>query len=360
VFITNLPRQLDQYGLQGIFQKAGRIYDVYIPASKRKDPSGRYGFVRFSRLEEALRSIKLFHGMHIRGHKLFVAEARPKSRYKQYYSSNSKSRQNTKLNPSLRFDSRTTAFGKSKKKMAWKPKKEEQCNKATLVRFSQEDQALKLSLVGQTNEENEKWLQRSLVCTSPEPRDLDTLSSAVNHSYDPNVKLRALSSFNYLLTFPTEEQMHTALSCQGELHQWFTEIKAWGPEDYCDSRKVWISILGVPPHGWCWENFKAIAELCGNFISLGKPASQTDSFESMKVLIATKTLQKIDAEVLLKIGSCGYRIKVSESEMVSHLRTLSQNSPNSFHSKDKEFIPGFEDVEDSDEVEFCSSAQGQE
>ena len=362
MFISNLPRQLDQYGLQGIFQKAGRVCDVYISESKRKGVSGRYGFVRFSRVEEALRSIKLFHGMFIRGHKLHVAKARPKSRHKQPYSSKSKSRLSSapKLNPSLRFVRRNTAFGKLKRKMVRKPKNEEQLNKATLVHFSQEDQPLKLSLVGQTNEENEKWLRRSLVCTSPEPRDLATLSSAVIHGYDPNIKLRALSSLKYLLTFPSEDQMHAALSQQDELHQWFTELKAWGPEDYCDSRKVWIVILGVPPHGWCWENFKTIAELWGNFICLGKSVSQIDSFESMKVLIATKILQKIDSEILLQIGSCGYRIKISEYEMVSQPNASNQNHPNSFQSKDKEVIPGFEDVEDSDEVEFSSAAQGQE
>ena len=262
---------------------------VYIPARKGRGDSGRYGFVRFRRLEEANRSIQLLHGATIRDHKLHVARAKPKSGHKQ---SSSRPRSAPK----------TTEHRMAKRKLVWKPKSEVHLNKGALVRFSQEEQPFKLSLVGQTNEENEEWLRRSLVCTSPEPRDLATLSSVVMHGFDLCAKLRALSSLKYLLTFPIEDRMHEALSQQDELHQWFTEIKRWGPEEYCDSRKVWIVILGVPPHGWCWENFKQIAELWGNFICLGKSASIIDSFESMRVLIANKTFQRIDSEILLQLG----------------------------------------------------------
>jgi len=34
VFVDNLPQNLDRYGLKGIFRKAGRVIDSYIPAKQ--------------------------------------------------------------------------------------------------------------------------------------------------------------------------------------------------------------------------------------------------------------------------------------------------------------------------------------
>ena len=355
IYVHNLPDHLDRYGLQEIFQKAGRVHDAYIPTRKGKGITGRYGFVRFRRPEEANRSIQIFHGTFIRGHKIHVARANPKSDYKQ---SPFRLRSATKTSSRLRNAHKSSEHGKAKRKMVWKPKSEVHLNEGTMVRLSQEEQPLKVSLVGQTNEDNELWLRRSLVCTSPVPRDLDTLSSAIMYGYDPRIKLRALSCLKYILTFPTVELMQEALSQEQELYQWFTEVKPWGPEEYCDSRKVWLVIHGVPPHGWCWENFKQIAELWGIFICLGKSTSSNDSFEAMRVLIATKILQKIDSEILLHLGSCGYRIRISEAEMAS--QPSGMNHQNSLHSSGKEDIPGFEDVEDSEGEELPVATQEQE
>ena len=94
------------------------------------------------------------------------------------------------------------------------------------------------------------------------------------------------------------------------------EIKRWGIEEACNSRRVWLYIMGVPPHGWLWENFKQIAELWGDFICLGRSTNSTESFEVMKVLIATQVFQRIEAELLLQLvmevlGSLLERLKQS-------------------------------------------------
>ena len=173
-----------------------------------------------------------------------------------------------------------------------------------LVRFNHESQPYKMRLEGQRNEEFEEWLERSLVCTSKEPRDLATLSSAICDGFGQCSKICALSSFKFVLSFPTMEAMEEALSHQEELQQWFVDVKKWGVEDCCDTRKVYLDIIGVPPHGWKWENFKQIAELWGQFICLGKSSSITESFEVMRVLIARECLRRIESEILLTVGSC--------------------------------------------------------
>ena len=140
-------------------------------------------------------------------------------------------------------------------------------------------------------------------------------------------RLTALSSFKFILTFSTVESMSEALEHQQELEQWFIDIKRWGNEECCDIRKVWLDVIGVLPYGWKWENFKQIAELWGRLICLGKSSSNTDSFEVMRVLIATKSFQRIEAEVLLTVGYGGYRVMIKEAETISQMfNKVHQNS----------------------------------
>jgi len=72
--------------------------------------------------------------------------------------------------------------------------------------------------------------------------------------------------------------MEAALQNHEVLDIWFSEIKGWDKYECCTSRKVWIEVVGVPPHRWKWENFKAIADLWGYLICLGKPIARIDTF----------------------------------------------------------------------------------
>ena len=80
IFVRNLPEKLDQFGLKGVFQKVGRVWDAYIPRRKQWFKHSRFGFVRFHTRKEALDGIYRFNGAHIRGCKVFVAMAKPKER----------------------------------------------------------------------------------------------------------------------------------------------------------------------------------------------------------------------------------------------------------------------------------------
>ncbi|KAJ8422483.1 hypothetical protein Cgig2_017611 [Carnegiea gigantea] len=198
VFVYSLPTELDRHGLQGIFQRAGQVIDTYIPQRKTRRSNVRFGFVR----------------------------------------------------------TETQRAWRREEKQPLEPN-----NKDTDDRPSQESQLHNRTLVGEINEDFEEWLCRSLVCTTEEPRDLVTLASAVNNGYGLCSKICALSSFKLILTFPTMEQMEEAFTNHEELDLWFSNIKKWSTYDSCESRKVWLEVFGVPPRGWCWENFNKIASL---------------------------------------------------------------------------------------------------
>ena len=143
--------------------------------------------------------------------------------------------------------------------------------------------------------------------------------------------------------------MQDALSKQDELNLWFVDITRWLVYDTCDMRRAWLDIYGVPPHGWMWENFKTIAEIWGTFICLGRSTSIPDSFEVLKVLIATDILQTIEQELRLTLGNCSYRVMVKETRLFNqahlhHITRTHRKNDEDGHSTDD--IRGFENIDD--------------
>ncbi|KAJ8423775.1 LOW QUALITY PROTEIN: hypothetical protein Cgig2_008303 [Carnegiea gigantea] len=156
-FVNNLPEELDIHGLKGIFLKVGRGCDARIPQRRTRRFKIRFGFVRFGRKEEALKGI--FNQATIRGRRIQVAMAKA-----------SKSMVPAKV-------------------------------------IQQHNQ----------NWQWREWLKRSLVCTSEEPKDLATLSSAIINGYGQCSKICALSSYKFIMTYPTKPLTEEALELHEEL-----------------------------------------------------------------------------------------------------------------------------------------------
>jgi len=156
--------------------------------------------------------------------------------------------------------------------------------------------------------------------------------------------------------------MQEALRNHEELDLWFKDITKWSKYEACESRKVWVEVFGVPPRGWCWENFKRISEVWGRLISLGKPISRMDSFESMKMLIVTNIFSRIEEEILLTIEDLGYRVTVKELGSVISAVHQYQSIPHPIPAVNKDpnsDVPGFEDVhEDHPETSNASCSHG--
>lgn len=184
VFINNLPHDLDKHGLKGIFRRAGRVSDSYIPFRRSRRSSSRFGFVRFWNRGDAIKCILMFNNAIIRGEKISVCMARYEKR---------------RPNQPPKHQSRI--LPENNKTCKRKEQKQEGDKKIQLVRFSQESQSHNKLLIGQVNLEFEEWLNRSLVCTSDEPRDLATLASAIINDFGQCMKIYALSSFKFILTF---------------------------------------------------------------------------------------------------------------------------------------------------------------
>ena len=100
---------------------------------------------------------------------------------------------------------------------------------------------------------------------------------------------------------------------KGLLDNWFHEVKNWDIYEVCESRRLWIEVFGVPPHGWSLKNFERIVSFWEKMICLETPIEDTICFGSMKILIESKTFQNVIGQIILHIGVAGYRITVKEA-----------------------------------------------
>ena len=206
VYVKNVPLSLDKFGLAGIFQKVGKVSDVYIPLKHGTTFRRGFAFVRFWRIEDALRSIRMLNGRRIRGTQVQVSMAKPKKKGHQ-----------------ASRDRIQSAVKRLTFRQEWRRKSNE--GKKEKGSYGKDSQVIPAQVIGQPNEEFEVWLERTLVCTSEVPRDLATLESALMEGIGINFRLSALSCFKFLLVFQTVESMQEVLKNQQDLQQWFIEVK---------------------------------------------------------------------------------------------------------------------------------------
>jgi len=107
--------------------------------------------------------------------------------------------------------------------------------------------------------------------------------------------------------------MDEALMNHGMLDEWFKEVKKWDVYEVSDSRRTWIEVFGVPPHGWTMKTFEDIASLWEKLVCLETPIEDTISFESMKILINCVRFHHIEGDISLHLGDAGFRVMVKEA-----------------------------------------------
>ena len=75
IFVDNIPQSLDKFGLKGIFQRAGRVSESFIPLNQGRLRK-RYGFVRFWNEVDARNSIRVLNNTMVRGIRIRVSFAK--------------------------------------------------------------------------------------------------------------------------------------------------------------------------------------------------------------------------------------------------------------------------------------------
>jgi len=197
-------------------------------------------------------------------------------------------------------------------------------------------------------QDNLDWLGRSLTCISDTPRDIESLRLTINNAFQEKVVVRDLGKFKFLLTMESKE-IKERLKNEGDerLKQWFSSISDWAEEDVCQTRRLWLEIIGLPIQLWSEQNIKKIAENWGDVVLMEEESLKLKSFASAKVIIDTLSVFPIEDEAIVQVQNKGFRVSVFEAKIeftIFHTGPLEEVSSGSPTPKDKGKLAGMESV----------------
>ncbi|MED6193071.1 hypothetical protein PIB30_015504 [Stylosanthes scabra] len=120
--------------------------------------------------------------------------------------------------------------------------------------------------------------------------------------------VKMMGSMKSLLVFDTSETMEAAMA-SNRLLEHFLEVRAWSEGDTNKTRNVWLEVTGLPIHGWSQENMRAIGNVWGRVIQIGKDEGH---FSSFRVLVVANTGPEIRAMATIVIEDTKFLIFVKE------------------------------------------------
>ena len=320
LFVDHLPQNVNSLELQRLFSNQGQIADAYVSHIQRSRVHGRFGFIEVKSREQGDRLILETDGM-ILGRQVI------KVQWARYPKGSRKAK-----NPwqQKRFDKQTwnRDWGCNHIKRMWRPKHQTHVTSLS-EEFVPTSKAVKVLQLEQVND-NLEWLEKSMTCISDTPRDVEELRTTIQSSFPHPILVRDIGKFKFLLTAETKE-IKDKLRTEGAdcLNQWFSSISEWVEEDVCQTRRLWLEIVGVPLQVWNEENIKKIAENWGDVVYVEKDISAMASFAFAKVVIDSLCMEPIEDEALLQVGDKGFRVSVFEAKtkfIIIHAGPLDEES----------------------------------
>ena len=311
LFIDNLSESIDSHELRRLFSNQGNLADAYIPRIQRRRIHGRFGFIEVNSWEQGDRLIRETNGKILGGQRISVKWAKYPKRYRRVM----RSWQQRKSNEQDRAWKRDFNH---KQNQIFNAEVRNPKQRAEVIvmgdEFVQRNKTAKMIKLDKA-QENLEWLERSLICTSDIPRDVDKLRKEVQDAFPGTILVRDIGKFKFILTLVTKEFKEKFKTEEEErLRKWFSSISDWAKEDACQTRRLWLEMVGIPLQLWSEHNIKRIAENWGDVVHIEEDTARLTSFASAKVVIDTLCLSPIEDEVLIHVGNEGYRVAVFEAK----------------------------------------------
>ena len=306
--------------MRRMFERCGEVVDLFISAKTRKYTKACFGFVRYGSFAEASKAITELNEFTIQGKQLTVALAKyekdgtpvslaPEKAKK----SEAKTRKisNPAYRDSRRYSEVVAGAQKQRRDLESKMAEEEHVIPVT--------HSLKVS----ENVQNAGLLQMAIIAENTEVFQLPQIRATVAASKVNETGLFLLSPTKLLITFCCEIDARNAVNMDSPLWDVFDDIRMWSEGEFFDDRLVWIDCIGLHPLCYSKENLKIIGELWGPIIHIDSKVQGVERITGARILIRTKSQNKIDNRIKLLYdhGSCDVWVK-------EHYGSCAQRYPN--------------------------------
>ncbi|KAK8704016.1 hypothetical protein V6N13_047652 [Hibiscus sabdariffa] len=274
VFVLNFPPRLHWQGVWFAFARHGKVVDTFIPLKKCK-LGLRFGFVRFSNLEDADRVVVQMNGCMLFGSRLTVSLAR--------FSDSLASRKRNYVND---------PFFKQN--------------------ISKEDQGNVIveSIIDRGVIDK---LQSCVIGTKVNIFSVERLIAMLESKGLCELEVRQVAGNQVLIDFDREELFSQCLNWEWEwLSEFFSEIVRWNEEFNPNSQITWVSIQGVPIFAWNNFTFNNLLNWWGVILLLEDEEILGRGFSVKRARILTNSLDFIEENVSLSCNGSCFTIKIRE------------------------------------------------
>jgi len=195
LFIDSLPQSFNSLELRKLFSNHGFIADAYVPQIQRSRVKGKFGFIEVQAWEQGERLIQAIDGKEVGSQKIKVQWAK----YPKRLSHTMRSANLVRGDKQLRKWERGFIHKKMLVEGIWRSKQQ-----PTVTNMDGLKKTAKVIEVEKV-QDNLEWLGQSLMCISDTPRDIDSIRSSINNTFQEKIMVRDLRKFKFLLTMESKD-----------------------------------------------------------------------------------------------------------------------------------------------------------
>jgi hypothetical protein len=289
-FISNFPDAATTGELWKLFQKFGRVGEVYIP--KKVDKKGRrFGFVKFKEVNDVealcdsmkevwMGSFKLWVNL-ARFQRAEVIEEQPKSAPASRPVLTQQERR-----PGLSF--RTALVGDTSKRA---------------------EEVLHVPV----NEDLCKELCGSMVGTLAREKDVRRIQTTLFMEGFRSITVTHMGGNMVLLRSSVAGDVERLMRSKNEcITYYFSDLKPWNPGLIAVQREVWVQVYGIPVHIWGEKLFKVLGNRLGVFLDFDMETASLARFDVARIKVLSSKWAFLDDIVKVEAEGVGFDLWVVE------------------------------------------------
>jgi len=319
-YFSRFPDGTSEYELWKIFQKWGRVKEVFIPKYKNKE-GHRFGFVRFKEvMDETRLECDLDNNIFIDGMKLFVN--RPKFDRDKVY----------RIHPNEEsFQNLGSRQEKNKGKQlgnTWRCHdggarsylevvKEAPLGHGSSYLLKEDPQGIikekPRSVVLKSTKEERQWLEKAWVGRLKNRGMFEKLEEELRWVFDRDINPCYWGDDWIIL--PGLDESNANKLINEELKNGstpITELQKWSPAIRPEHRLTWVLLQGLPPSVWKPEFMKKVMELIGEMVEVDEYVEERKRMDVARTLVRTNRRLGFQENIQATIDGEEYELTVVE------------------------------------------------
>lgn len=328
-FFTHFPENFDARSMWGVFQKWGKVVDLFIPNRRNKE-GWRFGFVKMAGVQDPANMARRIDQLYIGSMKLYVNIPRFQKEGSWERRENADREFQRKNSYDRRIQALNFAPRKEMRQVKVEKKVTENREKGTSYK-----QAL-LNYQGAGGERNEKenyqdqsevgkaedlalegiiepWMERSIVGKLRSPELIQAAYDCFVMAGLHSVRVRYMGGLSVLLTGEDGLELMDVIKDSGEgWKEVFEDLSYWNSSLVVDCRIPWIRCEGLPLQFWNKENFEKVVKPAGILIEIDEETSSFSCLRFARLRVKTSSLESIFFNMRIKIGNQEVGVRLVE------------------------------------------------